>query len=309
MDFPFELLKRYNSLDHSKIRIGRDNDGGYVILDGLNYDLMISCGINNDDSFEHDFLNHHKGVSCLAYDGTVNDIPNFHDRIQFVKKNISNENSDFLTNLHDVVGSNNNIFLKMDIEGSEYPWLHCMPKKYLRKMSQIVIEFHSKCCGIDYFTPYTNSAFESLLGTHYLVHLHGNNCMSKSLYGEKEVFIGTSKTSKKIIHLDKEYPPSTTFKMLEIPYLKKPCLETFSFELAKDKLIVQRTDIEDGWRYSHTGIINGNEIPSIFEATFVLKSLLPNVVENMDSIPSKLDQANKPSLKEIELSGYPYSNL
>ena len=42
--------------DYKKIRLGKDNDGGYVIYDGLNYDLIIGCGISNDLSFEEDFV-------------------------------------------------------------------------------------------------------------------------------------------------------------------------------------------------------------------------------------------------------------
>ena len=56
----FNSLKIIKSLDHSKIRLGKNGDGGYVILDGLNYDLLIGCGISNDDSFEHAFLEKYK---------------------------------------------------------------------------------------------------------------------------------------------------------------------------------------------------------------------------------------------------------
>ena len=54
--FPLELLEIYKSDNYPKIRLGRGKDGGYVIIDGLNYDLLLGCGISNDDSFEHCFL-------------------------------------------------------------------------------------------------------------------------------------------------------------------------------------------------------------------------------------------------------------
>ena len=48
------LLRRYKS-PFNLIRIGRDFDGGYVLADVKEYDLLISAGIGGDISFEHNF--------------------------------------------------------------------------------------------------------------------------------------------------------------------------------------------------------------------------------------------------------------
>lgn len=50
-------------------------------------------------------------------------MPNPHKNINFFKKNIGPTNSDFTTNLHQEIEEYNNIFLKMDIEGHEFPWI------------------------------------------------------------------------------------------------------------------------------------------------------------------------------------------
>ena len=50
------LLEVYHF--QNKIRLGNKSDGGYVIckLEG-GYDCYISCGVENEASFDRDFLN------------------------------------------------------------------------------------------------------------------------------------------------------------------------------------------------------------------------------------------------------------
>ena len=166
--FPFESLKCYKPTQ-PKIRLGKDNDGGYLIVDGYKYDLMIGCGISNDSSFEHSFLKKYPNVPIHTYDGTINSFPNPHPKIKFTKKNIGSRNTEKTNNLHNIIESKNNIFLKMDIEGGEYEWLHSLSKDQLKKFQQIVIEFHE---------PFSNDRYEilqKLAESHYLIHIHGNN--------------------------------------------------------------------------------------------------------------------------------------
>lgn len=183
--FPINTLVVFKSLEYPKIRIGSNNDGGYVILDKLNYDLMLSCGIGTDDNFEHQFLNKYRNIHCYAFDGTIDKIPHMHDRISFIKKNIGNIENNTLTNLHSIINNNQNIFLKMDIEGHEYHWLHSLSYDQLNKFNQIIIEFHSECIGIvglGQFDQFKISALQKLAQTHYLVHLHGNNNAGINIY-------------------------------------------------------------------------------------------------------------------------------
>ena len=93
-----------------KTRIGKNNDGGYVIVNNLKYDLLIGCGISNDDSFEHDFLSKNKNIECYAFDGTIDKIPNLHPKIHFIKKNIGSIENEKHTNLHKLIGEHKNIF-------------------------------------------------------------------------------------------------------------------------------------------------------------------------------------------------------
>ena len=51
-------LRVYKS-EFPKERIGKNNDGGYVIcnIPNIKYDVLISGGISNDTTFEDQFLN------------------------------------------------------------------------------------------------------------------------------------------------------------------------------------------------------------------------------------------------------------
>jgi hypothetical protein len=163
-----------------KIRCGINRDGGYVFADlNGNYDCYISAGISNEESFSRDFINKYNiNISdSYGFDGTINDFPYEYTRnIQFIKKNINNFNDDTNTNLSFLTEKYNNIFLKMDIEGGEYPWLLQIDETQLNKFKQIVIEFHgitNDSWGCNYNDKV--KCLEKLLKTHYLIHAHGNN--------------------------------------------------------------------------------------------------------------------------------------
>ena len=56
------------------IRIGRDNDGGYVIPYEIisKMDVLLSYGVKNDWSFEKDFYKINSNVKIHCYDHTLN---------------------------------------------------------------------------------------------------------------------------------------------------------------------------------------------------------------------------------------------
>lgn len=165
--FDYSILNTYTT-PYELVRIGPKEDGGYIIAKGLDYDLFISCGIANDIRFEDSFLDIHK-VKCVAFDGTISTFPSHRNNIEWVSKNIGFSNTEKTTNLKKYIQNNNNIFLKMDIEGSEFNWLDSMLKTELEKFSQIVIEFHWP------FDIYRSNMLKKLNKTHYIVHIHGNN--------------------------------------------------------------------------------------------------------------------------------------
>ena len=165
------LLTVYKS-PFPKIRIGKEYDGGYIIADipDPKYSLLLSGGVEYDISFEEQFLDKYNDIKCYAFDGTIEKMPDTNKNIEFIRKNIGFENTEKITNLHDIIDSNNNIFCKMDIEGGEIPWIFSLSVEQMNKFSQIVMEFHNP------FTFKEHEVFKKLNNTHILVHFHPNNC-------------------------------------------------------------------------------------------------------------------------------------
>jgi len=154
-----------NCDNYHKIRLGKKNDGGYVIYDGLDYDLIIGCGISNDISFEDYFVEKYKCKS-IVYDGTIKKLPKSKYDHKWFNQNVYEGTLDNLLN------DNINIFLKIDIEGCEWDLFKNIN---LENVSQMVIEFHS---GFKY--PDINmEILKKIEESHYLHHIHGNNYRKK----------------------------------------------------------------------------------------------------------------------------------
>ena len=171
--FDYSILNTYKT-PNNLVRIGPTHDGGYVIADGFNYDLFISCGIANDIRFEEAFLDIHP-IKCIAFDGTINSFPSHRNNMEWIPKNIGFSNTEKTTNLKEYIQTNKKIFLKMDIEGSEFNWLDSMTETELDNCSQIVLEVHWP------FDIYRMNMLKKLNKTHYIIHLHGNNYCDRDI--------------------------------------------------------------------------------------------------------------------------------
>ena len=184
------------------IRIGRDCDGGYLVSqsDIKKSYLLIGLGISSDWSFEEDFLSK-KEVSLYAYDASISEKyflssflrsfiklrrrsyaqlkvflnyrrffsqKNVHHIEKFVGLNIADESHcTFL----DAINKTNhkNIFLKIDIEGSEYRFLDDLVA-HAERISGLVIELHDCDIHLKKIEKFINDFGLKL------VHIHANNC-------------------------------------------------------------------------------------------------------------------------------------
>jgi hypothetical protein len=166
-----QVLTVYKS-PFSKLRLGKEYDGGYIIAEipNVSYSTLLAGGIERDISFEEDFLNKYSNVKAYAFDGTINQLPKANSNIMFIKKNIGFQNNEHVTNLHDIINDNDRIFVKMDIEGGEIPWIKSLNDTQMNKFEQIVMEFHWP------FSDTEIDVFNKINKNHYLIHFHGNNC-------------------------------------------------------------------------------------------------------------------------------------
>ena len=186
------------------IRVGRHNDGGYLvsISDIDKTKVLIGLGINDDWSFEKDFTNL-KNVEVLAYDASISQVifikrfikslitfykprsvyrslrtilsyrnffrkkSNNHFK-KFVGLDVDSSHHCTFKEVLDQV-SHDDIYFKIDIEGSEYRFLDEIVANESR-ICGMVIEFHD--CDIHLQSIQEFIRKFSLR----LVHVHANNC-------------------------------------------------------------------------------------------------------------------------------------
>jgi len=201
---PRELKPRYQ---YNLIRLGKNNDGGYLVEKDsvLSSKGLISFGLNFDWSFEKSFNSLNK-TPIHCYDHTVkyskikkysrNSLLNFFNKKFWSKKGIKqiiedfNLSSDYksffsgnIIHFKQAIGLGNNlikldkvlermnvspIFLKIDIEGSEYRILDDIIRLQ-NNICGLVIEFHNVDLNLNKILDFINKLSLNL------VHIHGQN--------------------------------------------------------------------------------------------------------------------------------------
>ena len=185
------------------IRIGRDYDGGYLVsrADLDRSDILLGLGINDDWSFEINFSALSK-VLVVAYDASVNERKFLKRFVQYLPRinrwkviwqryktyrsyrdffvtgpnthiqkfvGLNSENPAHCT-LKSILGeiASNNIFLKIDVEGSEYRFLNTLVE-HSKRMTGLVIELHDCDLNLTEIENFIQNFDMSL------VHVHANN--------------------------------------------------------------------------------------------------------------------------------------
>jgi mannosyltransferase OCH1-like enzyme len=309
--YDINSLKVYD-INSPLSRVGKDGDGGYCVYLQDNYDILISGGISYDTSFEEQFLKKYN-IKCEAFDGSVSKLPKPNNKISFNKLYIGDINNDNYTNLHDLIDKHNNIFLKMDIEGGEFPFFHSLNSNHMNKLKQIVLEIHFPT------TPHRWEILDKLAETHYLIHIHGNNFQKKIAIKDIEknnlkIKVGSSTTHTKTIELSSKIPNYTVLTK----HNHNNSSHEFNFKIQDNNLMVERIDKKIGWNYDlyvnvNTHYINKTnsniQIPLVFECTYVRKSDFDFEPElNTLAFPKTIDMANDASRKDVILNYFPFVN-
>ncbi len=196
------------------IRIGGNNDGGYVVpndLEGVKY--CFSPGVGNLTNFENDLTK--KNIHCYLADFSVS--PKIlNELINFEKKFIGPVSNENYLNLKDWISSkidykkNNDLILQLDVEGDEYEIINSLDIDTLKKFRIILIEFHQLHYIFDSFTfKKIKKVFDILNKFFYCTHIHPNN-NPEFVVKEKDIII----------------PP-----VMEFSYLRKDRSEVVNNEL------------------------------------------------------------------------------
>jgi hypothetical protein len=185
------MLRPQRLLGADKIRVGRFFDGGYAMIDRFDgIEAAYSLGINDDVSWDIDIAA--RGISVFQYDPTIPSLPEDHELFQWkpvwiggtvdAEKNIETLEHLIKQNGHE---NSQNLILKCDIEGGEWPLLQRTPNRVLRQFRQMVFEIHNLGhLSNDFDGNNVRKAFLNLTASHHVVHVHGNN------FGEWQVVGG-----------------------------------------------------------------------------------------------------------------------
>jgi hypothetical protein len=188
-------------------RVGNRNDGGYVVpLQAVTAaGALLSFGLSHDWTFERDFKHRNPGAIVHCYDHTVSLRTAFlyslgqlaafiarfkarylrraftwidyllffrKDKVHF-RQRVWRDRQDGSVTIDDAFDRlpvNCQVFVKMDIEGSEYRVLDDL-LKHSGSIVALAIEFHD----VDIVAERFNSLVEKIKRDFYIVHIHGNN--------------------------------------------------------------------------------------------------------------------------------------
>ncbi len=210
LKFFFNKIRPVTS-NHKLIRMGGDEDGGYLVPDDLNgMQTCFSPGVNFAAHFENELAG--RGIKSYLADFSVEKAPITNEFFSFEKIFIGFENQPNFINLEhwiqkNAIAGDNEMILQMDIEGGEYSVLIETPSEVLKRFRIIIVEFHNLESLFDPIGfELISSCFYKLLKDFEIVHIHPNNFY------------------KNVAHKGFEIPP-----LLEFTFIRKDRISHKSF--------------------------------------------------------------------------------
>lgn len=173
------LMRPLAMRGQTKVRLGNDYDGGYVVPNqALGCDAIVSIGVGPDVSF--DLALAQRGAKVIQFDHTVEKLPIEHPAFRFFKKGWGPRSEGEFLCLQDICsqleGTPQHPLFKFDIEGAEYEIFEHLEVDDLQPFEVICCELHdfSKLADETFFARLKH-LLECLSKHHAPVHLHANN--------------------------------------------------------------------------------------------------------------------------------------
>ena len=164
------------------VRIGGENDGGYLIpADLTGVDCCFSPGVSNSARFEEE-LEAKFGIKSHLADFSVPGPPHGFVPKSFDRKFISSYTKDNRLSFDDWIENcvpqqeSRDLIMQVDIEGSEYEAILGLSQRNLDRFRIIAIEIHNIELWADKaFFQIAKSLIEKLTHNYSVVHFHPNN--------------------------------------------------------------------------------------------------------------------------------------
>ncbi|XPV69605.1 MAG: FkbM family methyltransferase [Halarcobacter sp.] len=191
LQFIERFKKHYISVD--LIRVGGNNDGGYLLPDIFNdIKYCFSPGVDYTATFEK-MISEKYGIKSFMIDASVESEPVKDKNFEFEKLYLGSYNTTNVITLKDWINNKlgteeKNLLLQMDIESSEYNVLISESIETLKRFSCIIIEFHSTEKLFDkYFLRMMTGIFEKFYKEFSICHIHPNNLCGLETYNGIEI--------------------------------------------------------------------------------------------------------------------------
>jgi len=175
------------------IRVGANNDGGYLLPDILNENFYcFSAGVGNISKFEKQ-LSENYNIKSFMIDASIDSLPENDKNFFFIKKFLGSKTYGKYICLEDWVSQSikndqNHKILQMDIEGSEYEVLTFESAESLSQFSLMIIEFHGlQNLSSRNFLRMISANFQKIFCNFSICHVHPNNV--SGLYDIKNIKI------------------------------------------------------------------------------------------------------------------------
>lgn len=164
-----------------KIRIGAENDGGYVMADEFEFvDAAFSFGVGVDDSWDAAVAERLR-IPVMMFDHTIDAPPSRNELLRWkpIGLGIPRDPDPHKLPLDQIMrmshyGRSSKALLKIDIEGDEWAALATVAPHVLARFLQIIVEFHNLPDMIDSGRALMTLA--NLRAAHRCIHAHANNC-------------------------------------------------------------------------------------------------------------------------------------
>jgi len=223
-------------INYDLIRLGEDNDGGYLVPDDMKGIVKnYSAGVGNLSKFEKDLKER------FLIDSNMLDYNDINKNIlpsgsRFFKKKLGIVTNKEELNINDwLKNENGEVIFKMDIEGDEYLTLASLSEENLKKIRIFVIEIHDLRNLRNYsFFRIFEKIISKLHDKFYFCHLHINNVSKVKNIGGYNV-------------------PD----MIEITLIRKDRVKNFTSEFAKlpnkldQKTVLNRNEIYIDQKWYH----------------------------------------------------------
>jgi len=157
-----------------RVRLGRDGDGGYVLLaEGLEkIEAFYSYGINRDYSFDL-ALHRRTGAEGRLFDPTVDYPAVIEPGLSFRKIGLATGEGTIGEHVDAFGDRGKRMLLKVDVEGAEWRWLSSCDGEDPVMFDQILLELH-KLGDVTRHAEYAN-CLRRINRDFFLFHVHANN--------------------------------------------------------------------------------------------------------------------------------------